>query len=164
MTVKKRLLKPTTVFRMWNAIPEAERNAKLAKQYAKKCGMKSMGEVRCAADLIKRKIPYGYETHTMEYQYKPQQYTPDFELYVPGDRIYIEYKGKMTNEVRRKMLAIKDCNPDIEVCLVFEKPKNKIRKGSKTTYAQWAEKNGFKWSEHYVKEEWLKGALNDKQL
>ena len=118
--------------------------------------MKSMGEVRCAADMKKKKIAFGYETKKFKYQYKPQTYTPDFELYAKGERIYIEYKGKMTNEMRKKLLAIRDCNPDTKIYLVFEKPNNKIRKGSKTTYGMWAEKNGFDWSEHFVKEEWLK--------
>jgi hypothetical protein len=151
-----RKLSPTTVLKQWLAIPENKRNARVAKVYAKKCGMKSMGEVRCAADLRKKKIPYGYETKKFVYQYKPQSYTPDFELYAKGERVYIEYKGKMDNDTRRKMLAVKACNPELKVCLVFEKPNNKIRKNSKTTYWMWAEKNGFEWSEHYVKEDWLK--------
>jgi hypothetical protein len=150
-----RKLAPTTVLKQWLAIPEKKRNARLAKVYAKKCGMKSMGEVRCAADMKTKKIPYGYETKQFIYQYKPQRYTPDFELYAKGERVYIEYKGKMDNETRRKLLAIKASNPEITIYLVFEKPNNKIRKGSKTTYWMWAEKNGFDWSEHYIKEEWL---------
>ena len=151
-----RKLSPTTVLKQWLSVPEHDRNARLAKVYAKKCGMKSMGEVRCAADMKEKGVAFGYETKSFEYQYKPQTYTPDFELYAKGRRIYIEYKGKMDNETRRKLLAIRASNPTLEIYLVFEKPNNKIRKGSKTTYAAWAEKNGFDWSEHYVKEDWLK--------
>lgn len=174
------MMKPTTVVKRWEKEVEklktklakkCEREnitgrnksrmiskacSKLAKDYAKKCGMKSMGEVKCAADLEQRKIPYSYETTTVQYQYNPQKYTPDFDLYAGDKKIHIEYKGKMDYETRKKLLAIRNCNPDMEICLVFEKPNNKIRKGSKTTYAKWAESKGFKWSEHTVKKEWLK--------
>jgi hypothetical protein len=131
--------------------------SRVAKEYAKQCGMKSMGEVRCAANMQDKKIAYAYENVTFSYQYKPQKYTPDFELYgADGEKIYIEYKGKMDNATRKKLLTIRACNPDIKFYLVFEKPNNKIRKGSKTTYAMWAESHNFEWSEHYVREEWLK--------
>jgi hypothetical protein len=160
---------PLTVFKQWTAfqrqqhdLPPKDRHkarqmSKIAKDYAKRCGMKSMGEVRCAADLQKRRIPFSYENATFKYQYKPQRYTPDFELYPDkGEKIYIEYKGKMDPATRKKLLAIRSCNPDVTLHMVFEKANNKIRKGSKTTYAMWAEKNGFEWSEHYIKEEWIK--------
>lgn len=143
---------PLQVMKQWLGVAAKKRNSRLARELAKKAGMRSMGEVRCAADMKKRKIPYEYETLTLEYQHEPQKYTPDFIL---PNGVIIEYKGKMTNETRKKLLSIKRCNPDARICLVFEKPNNKIRKGSKTTYWQWAEKNGFPWSEHYVKKEWI---------
>ena len=160
---------PVTVLRKWSQyqreqhnLPPKERHkartmSRKAKEFAKLCDMKSMGEVRCAADLHTKKIAYAYENVTFTYQYNPQKYTPDFELYgSKGEKIYIEYKGKLDNMTRRKMLAVKTCNPDMVLHFVFEKASNKIRKGSKTTYAMWAEKHGFEWSEHYVKEEWIK--------
>lgn len=129
--------------------------SKLAKEVAKLAGMKSMGEVRCAADLEARGVPFSYETTTLSYQYKPQTYTPDFDLYVGGKKVIIEYKGKLDRATRKKLLAIKECNPDVDICLVFEKGNNKILKGSKTTYLAWAKKAGFKANEGVVKEEWL---------
>jgi hypothetical protein len=121
----------------WDAIPPKQRNSLMARNMAKLAGMRSMGEVRCAADLKRKRIPYKYEKLVLEYQHQPQKYTPDFVI------------------ERSKMLSIKRCNPELTICLVFEKPSNKIRKGSKTTYGDWAEKNGFLWSEHFVKKEWL---------
>jgi hypothetical protein len=150
------MLKPFTVMKKWLAITIQKRNSRLAKKYAKMAGMRSMGEVRCAADMDKRKIKYKYEAIKIQYQYEPQVYTPDFVL--ENDAV-IEYKGKMTNETRKKILAIIRCNPNIRFHLVFEKPNNKIRKGSKTTYWQWAEKNNIPWSEHFVREEWLNGMV-----
>jgi hypothetical protein len=128
--------------------------SRLAKEYAGQAGMKSMGEVKFAADLEKRGIKYKYEATTVEYQHKPQKYTPDFDLELKGIP-HVEYKGKLDYETRKKLLAIRNSNPDMEIILVFEKANNKIRKGSKITYGQWAESKGFKWSESVLREEWL---------
>lgn len=151
---------PIQVMKKWDAFPKNKRNSYTARKMAKLAGMRSMGEVRCAADMKRRKIKYTYEKLVMAYQHKPQKYTPDFLIECDADStncedIIIEYKGKMTDETRKKLLSIQRCNPTARICLVFEKPNNKIRKGSKTTYWQWAEKNNFPWSEHFVKEEWL---------
>jgi hypothetical protein len=143
----------------------SKRSTKLARTVAKEAGMKSMGEVKCAADMSKRKIRYKYEEVTFEYQQKVQHYTPDFVIKRKGSTpLYIEYKGKMDYATRTKMLAVKRCNPDINIAMVFENAKNGITKRKRkkdgtysvpTKYWQWAEKNGFLWSEHTVKKEWL---------
>lgn len=174
-------MKPTTVVKRWEKAVEklkAQLTAKcekenikgreksrliskacsrLAKEWAGKAGMKSMGEVKFAADLERRKVPYEYEKTTVEYQYKPQKYTPDFDLTIGDRKIHIEYKGKLDYETRRKLLAISNSNPDMGIYLVFEKANNKIRKGSKITYGMWAESKGFQWSEGVIREEWLNG-------
>ena len=174
-----RKLKPSTVVKKWEkavdklkkeitaecekknitgrdkSLKLSKASSKLAKDMAKLAGMKSMGEVKCAADLEKRGIPYSYETTTVQYQFNPQKYTPDFDIWNNGSKIHIEYKGKLDYDTRKKLLAIRNSNPDMEICIVFEKAGNKIRKGSKTTYGMWAESKGFKWSEHFVKKEWL---------
>jgi hypothetical protein len=118
--------------------------------------MKSIGEVRCAADMDEKGIKWYYEAEILPYRYEEQKYTPDFTLF-ENDDLLIEYKGKMTKETRKKLQAVKACNPHRKVCLVFEKPNNKLssRKNS-WRYWQWAERNEFEWSEHFVKEEWLK--------
>jgi hypothetical protein len=54
------------------------------------------------------------------------------------------------------MRAVKAANPDLDVRFVFQTPYNKIYKGSKTTYAKWAEKHGFLWCAfHSIPIEWL---------
>lgn len=147
----------------------SKRSSALARKIAKEAGMKSMGEVKCAADMDKRGIPYTYEGETFTYQYDPQKYTPDFNILVKRKGkppLHIEYKGKMTQDIRRKMLAIKKSNPDVEFALVFENANNPISKRRKkkdgtfstpTKYWEWAERKGFLWSEHTIKEEWLNG-------
>lgn len=146
--------KPITVWRKWEKIPVKKRNTRLAREMAKECGMRSMGEVRFAADLDKRKIKYVYEPETWEYQHKVQHYTPDFWL--PEYEFFVEYKGKLTDQIRSKMLRVKDCNPDKDIRMVFERAANRIRKGSPTTYDKWAAQKGFPWSEHYIDDEWLR--------
>ena len=156
---KKRLLKPKTVLKKWAALvkeckPKSPGSRK-AKETAALAGMKSMGEVRCAADMTDRGISWKYENEVLEYQHDIQKYTPDFTLYEDDDTL-IEYKGKMTGETRKKLLSIKRCNPKRKICLVFEQHKNKLssRKNSQR-YWEWAEKNGFPWSSQTVDEEWL---------
>jgi len=125
---------PLSVWKEWCNIPDKERNSGLAKKFAKAAGMRSMGEVRLAAWLTENGLDYEYESEKWEYQHELQHYTPDFKV---GD-VYLEYKGKMTDETRKKLLSIKRCNPDKDLRIVFERPQNKLRKGAKMLYSQWA--------------------------
>ncbi len=81
------------------------------------------------------------------------RYTPDFVL---PNGIIIEAKGVLDAETREKHINIKRSNPDLDIRFVFQNPKNKIYKGSKTTYADWAEKNGFKCSTRQIPEAWFR--------
>ena len=158
------MLKPKTVINKWEALVKKMHPRKPgrreAKEYAKMCGMKSIGEVRCAADMDKRGIKWVYERDTLRYQHLPQKYTADFTL-IDNRDLLIEYKGKMTNDTRKKMLSVKRSNPDRRICIVFEKANNKLSsRPNSTRYFQWAESNGFEWNETTVKEEWLNGDNN----
>lgn len=131
------------------------------KKWANGSFFKSMGEVYLAEvlrGLKSRKAIKGftYEPEIWKYQYKPQDYSVDFKIIKNNnDVIFLEYKGKMTREVRKKLRAIKECNPDKELYIIFEKGNNKIERNSKTTYLKWAEKQGFECSNKEIKEEWL---------
>ena len=46
---------------------------------------------------------------------------------------------------RKKLLSVRTCNPDIDLRLWFERSSNKLSSIAKTTYGEWATKNGFKW-------------------
>ena len=54
------------------------------------------------------------------------------------------------------MALIKQQYPDLDIRFVFLNAQNKIYRGSKTTYAMWATKHGFRWAEKAIPEEWLK--------
>ena len=86
-------------------------------------------------------VTYEYESTKVPYVLMCS-YTPDFLL---PNGIYLECKGHLTPEDRRKMVAVKKMNPELDIRFVFQAPFNKITKGSKTTYAKWCEKNGFQW-------------------
>lgn len=112
-------------------------------------------------DLRSRGIKYTYESETLEYKYiiparqKTERYTPDFPIITKtGKKIYIETKGKLTAENRKKYLRVKDLL-SIDLRFVFQRPNNKIYKGSNTTYGQWATKNGFLWADKTMPNEWL---------
>lgn len=105
------------------------------------------------ADLLSSlKVKYEYESTKVAYQLQCN-YCPDFLL---PNGVYLEVKGRLTTEDRRKMLAVKKSNPELDIRFVFQAPFNKINKGSKTTYAKWAEKYGFPWCVfHSIPIEWL---------
>ena len=105
------------------------------------------------ADLLSGlKVPYEYETTKLAYVLECN-YIPDFLL---PNGIFLEVKGRLTSEDRRKMKAVKKSNPDLDIRFVFQAPYNKIYKGSKTTYAKWCEKHGFEWCSYQsIPIDWL---------
>ena len=107
--------------------------------------MRSGLEIQVAELLDELKIDYEYEPDKVNYVIEAR-YIPDFKV---GD-VYLETKGFFKPSDRRKMLAVKKCNPDLDIRLVFQAPYNKISKRSKTTYAKWAAKHGFLWCPYYA--------------
>ena len=152
LSKKPRKLSAKTVLKMWEGLPRSEQFSASAKKHAKMAGLRSILEVRTQAWLEENNIPFSYENELWEYQHDPQTYKPDFS----APEKTIECKGKLTKEVRKKLLAIIKCNPDRELCLVFERPDNKIARNSKTTYAVWAEKHGIPWSDTVPNPDWFK--------
>ena len=101
-------------------------------------------------ESVKKRDPYAtYESCTLEYI---SRYKPDVVL---GNNLIIEIKGYFPSEDRTKMKRVKQNNPQYDIRIVFGNPHNKIRKGSKTTYAMWAEKHGFQWAAGDVPQAWI---------
>lgn len=80
-------------------------------------------------------------------------YTPDFPI---CSTIIIESKGLFLPSDRKKMLLIKEQYPKIDFRFIFSNSNQKINKNSKTTYADWCNKYGFKYSDKTIPKEWLK--------
>lgn len=117
-------------------------------------GYRSGLEEKVAAELAEAGVEVEFESMVIQYT-KPEtshRYTPDFPL---PNGIIIETKGRFTVEDRKKHLLIKKQHPDKDIRFVFSNPNNKITKGSKTTYAMWCEKHGFKYAKRSVPEEWI---------
>lgn len=92
-----------------------------------------------------------YEPDGLSYVIE-HKYIPDWKL---PNGIYIEAKGRLTQFDRQKMLAVKRAWPLLDIRFVFQNASNRLRKGSKTSYADWACKNGFQWAERRVPREWI---------
>jgi len=109
-------------------------------------------EERVAELLEALKISYEYESTKVPYVIQ-HHYCPDFVL---PNHIYLETKGYWDPADRRKILAVKKDNPDIDLRMVFQAPYNKISKKSKTTYAMWCEKHDIPWTSfHNIPLDWL---------
>ena len=87
-------------------------------------------------------VSYEYESTLVPYIIQ-HNYTPDFLL---PSGIFLECKGYWDPEDRRKIKAVKEQNPYLDIRMVFQTPYNRINKKSKTTYAQWCEKHDIKWT------------------
>ena len=83
---------------------------------------------------------------------KHRNYTPDFWL---PNGIVVETKGIFTVQDRQKHLLVKEQYPDLDLRFVFSNSKNKLRKGSKTTYGDWCNKYGFIFADQLIPEEWI---------
>ncbi len=111
-------------------------------------------EKRTAAWLTLRKVKFKYEKTRIPYSVsETRHYTPDFQL---PNGIYVETKGRFLPSDRKKHLLVKKQYPELDIRFVFSNPKAKIRKGSKTSYADWCDKHGFLYAQEYIPVEWVK--------
>ena len=120
---------------------------------ARKYGYRSGLEHKLSLYLDELKISYDYEKLKIEWEdLAYRTYTPDFVL---DNGIIIETKGMFTAADRRKHLAIKKQHPKLDIRFVFENSRRKLRKGAKSTYAEWCVKHGFKYYDRIIPEDWL---------
>jgi hypothetical protein len=111
-------------------------------------------EEKVARQLSLAGIAFEFEKLVLKYT-RPasnHKYTPDFTL---PNGVVIESKGLFTTKDRQKMLLVKEQHPALDIRLLFQNAKERIAKGSKTTYAMWAEKYGFPWAHREVPAEWI---------
>jgi len=113
---------------------------------------KSKFEKAVAEQLAQHGVSFEYEGSYIEYVQPAQnrKYLPDFDV----GPFYIEVKGYLEPKARKKLLWVRE-NADKEIRLFFQDASKPIYKGSKTTYGEWATKNGFKWAEREIPQEWV---------
>ena len=122
--------------------------------HARKYGYRSGLEKKLADELKALKVKFSYESLKIEWEdLAYRTYTPDFIL---GNGIIIESKGMFTAADRRKHLAIQRQHPKLDIRFIFENSRRKLRKGAKSTYAEWCIKYNFRYGTRVVPEEWLK--------
>jgi hypothetical protein len=125
-----------------------------SKWVAKKYGFKSGLEENISNQIAAKGIEVKYESEKVAYIIPASQHTynPDFRL---PNGIIIETKGRFVAADRKKHQLVKEQHPNLDIRFVFSNSKNKISKNSKTTYGMWCEKNGYKYADKEIPEEWF---------
>tara|TARA_R100000742_G_C4278672_1_gene101806 strand:- start:134 stop:583 length:450 start_codon:yes stop_codon:yes gene_type:complete len=83
------------------------------------------------------------------------KYCPDFKLPKKDGFFFVESKGIWRVADRQKHLFIKEQFPDVDIRFVFSNSRNKLYKGSKTTYAQYCQKHGWQYADKLIPISWL---------
>jgi len=135
---------------------------------SKQPAFRSKLEQGVAEDLTKQDISFDFEPNWGKLGYivpaKKCTYLPDFYIRTrTGKTIIIECKGIWVYEDRYKHLLIRKARPELDIRFVFSSSKNKIRKGSKTTYADICNGRGrgyfkkvtWQYADRKIPKEWL---------
>ena len=120
-----------------------------------KYGFRSGLEEKVAQYLTSKGVGFSFETLKVPYV-KPETkhtYTPDFIL---DNGIIIETKGRWLLDDRKKHLLIRNQHPTLDIRILFQNANAKIRKGSKTSYADFCEKHGIPYAHREIPVAWLK--------
>lgn len=126
---------------------------------------KSGLERKVAAQLDAAGIEYAYEGERLPYRVPEREakYLPDFPI--TGTKIYIEAKGRFGHhrgdgagaKERQKLILVREQHPELDIRIVFQDARKPIYRGSKTTYAKWADDHGFLWADKgTVPAAWIK--------
>lgn len=111
-------------------------------------------EEKIALQLEQAGQPVVFEQYHLKYvvPQRDARYTPDFLL---KNGIIIESKGIFDVEDRKKHVLIQEQHPELDIRFVFSSSRAKLYKGSKTTYAEWCNKHGFKFADKLIPAAWL---------
>lgn len=128
-----------------------------------------------ASSLDSRGIKYSYEDLQLPYVRKQKvptkvreihglpsdfstmtyhKYTPDFLL---ENGIVVEAKGRFKSSDRTKMLAVCARNPHLDIRMVFQRDQ-RLYPGSTTTYSEWCDLKGIKYSVGKIPSAWAEEA------
>lgn len=113
------------------------------EKQAKKPLFRSKFEQKVSHKLSELGLTWKYESDVIKYIKPVSHYTPDFTI---DTNKYIEVKGRFLGSDRTKHKLIKAQSPEVNILFVFQNPYLTLSKKSKTTYADWCEKNGFEWT------------------
>ena len=120
-------------------------------------GFRSGLEEKVAEQIQKASNKIRYESVKIKWvDFAIRSYTPDFIL---DNGIIIEVKGFWAVSDRKKHVKVKEQHSDLDIRIVFENSKRKIRKGSNTTYGMWCEKNDILFYDRIIPLVWMKEKL-----
>jgi hypothetical protein len=130
------------------------RNFKRSRAAGLKHGWRSGLEEKVGEELRSAGVPFGFESSKIEYEEpaRKRKYTPDFFL---QNGIIVETKGRFVAADRKKHLLIQEQYPDLDIRFVFSNSNQKLYKGSKSTYADWCRKHGFKFADKSIPTSWI---------
>lgn len=124
---------------------------------ARAVGFRSGLEQLIAKQIKKSNHIIRYETIKIKWvDFSIRSYTPDFVL---DNGIILEVKGFWSTSDRRKHVEIKKQHDALDIRMVFENSKRKIRKGSNTTYGDWCKKKNIQYCDRVIPRNWLKEKL-----
>jgi hypothetical protein len=113
---------------------------------------RSKFEAAVALSLTKRGLSFSYEGRALPYKIEAI-YTPDFIL---PNGVIVEAKGYFSPEDRRKMVAVRDSHPHLDIRILFQNADVKLSRAPRSlTLWQWAERNRFIWAEGNVPTTWF---------
>ena len=123
------------------------------RRRAIQAGYRSGLEEETALYLKDKKVSFTYEKEKIKWlDMKYRTYTPDFVL---GNGIIIETKGRFVASDRRKHKEVRQQHPDLDIRFVFSNSNQRLYKGAKSSYGDWCSKNGFKYADKVIPQDWL---------
>ena len=116
-----------------------------------------------AAQIAAAGLPVKYEEVRLTYvkPQKPATYRPDFIL---PNGIVVETKGRFLTEDRQKHKLLQEQHPGLDLRFVFSRSSSRLTKGSKTTYADWCRRYGFRFADARIPPEWFSEPLSEARL
>lgn len=103
-------------------------------------------EAQVAEYLSSIGAEWTYEPIRLPWIPKLRLYVPDFYVKLPsGESFYLEAKGYFDPQARVKMSQIKKQYPGLDIRMFFMNDGVKIPPAKTTTYADWAEKTGYRY-------------------
>ena len=130
---------------------------KQPRRTTKKDGFASRAEAKFAEAMTEYGLAWLYEPEKYPWVPPPKRYIPDFRVTTKtGKSFLIEYKGYLRPEDRTKMKAIRKQYPQLDLRIIFQNAKKPLYKGSPSTYGDWATKNGYKWADKTIPQDWLR--------
>lgn len=105
-------------------------------------------EAKIYAQLKRSRKVFDYEADRIPYLFAGH-YIPDFRVTTSTGTLYIETKGYLRPEDKRKLVAVKKCNPHLDIRIVFYAFTKKN--------VAWATRNSFRYAIGNIPKEWLEG-------